>query len=369
VRLAHLQISHVRNLSQVEIELVDGLNLFVGANGAGKTSLLEAVHLLARGRSFRTTRIGSVIGRDAESLWVHADLVDEVRGVVSVGLQKRRDNVAEARIDGVPQRHQSRVAELLPLQLLLPDGADLVMGGPGERRRFLDWGMFHVEPHSLSVLREYQRVLRQRNALLRSAHRRGEPLASEAMVWTERAAVAGERVDDLRRRYVGALAPVLAEVLEEIAPEVPAAITYQSGWPEGASLGKSLSESLPRDVKFGTTHAGPHRAELRLRSDGEPAAETLSRGQAKALATALRLAQARHTMAVAGRRSLFLVDDLGAELDRQHSERFFAALEAFGCQVLATTTALPGHRVGFWDRQRTFHVERGCCRVQGQARG
>jgi DNA replication and repair protein RecF len=340
---------------------VDGLNLLVGPNGAGKTSLLEAVHLLARGRSFRTPRIGSVIQRGAAALWVHADLIDELRGSVSVGLQKRLDNVAEARIDGVPERRQSQVAELLPLQLLLPDGADLVLGGPGERRRFLDWGMFHVEPSTLPVLREYQRALRQRNAVLRLARGRPEQLPADIAAWTDRVAEIGERVDTLRRRYVEGLLSALAETLPRIAPGLTAAVTYQGGWADGEALGKSLCESQARDVKFGSTHAGPHRADLRIRSGGEAAAETLSRGQAKALATAFRLAQARHIMGAVGRRSLFLVDDLGAELDRPHSERFFATLDEMGCQVLATATTPPAHRVGFQGRRRMFHVEQGRC--------
>jgi DNA replication and repair protein RecF len=361
MRLAHLQISHVRNISAAEVSLVDGLNLFVGANGAGKTSLLEAIYLLARGRSFRTTKIGSIIQRGAEALVVHVAAWDEVRGSVSLGLQKRRDNVAEARIDGIPQRQQSRVAELLPLQLFLPDGAELVLGAPTERRRYIDWGMFHVEHGSLALLRDYQRLLRQRNALLRGAKGRVDRVPLEIGSWTERLAETGEAVHVLRSRYVEAVAAVAAEVLREMAPSLEIAISYHGGWPEGAALLNSLGESLERDVKFGSTQAGPHRADLRLRTATDSAADALSRGQAKALAMALRLAQAQYTASIAGRRSLFLVDDLGAELDRAHSERFFSVLRQMGCQVLATATAVPGDELGYDGPRAVFHVEHGRC--------
>jgi DNA replication and repair protein RecF len=361
MRLARLQISHVRNLTAVDISLVEGLNLFVGANGAGKTSLLEAVYLLARGRSFRTSRIGSVIARGTEALVVHVDAWDEVRGVVSLGLQKRRDNVAEARIDGAPQRQQSRVAELLPLQLLLPDGAELVLGAPNERRKFLDWGMFHVEPRTLITLRDYQRALRQRNVLLKSARGRPERLPGEAGAWTEKLAEIGEAVDALRQRYVEDVSGAVAQVLAEMAPSLEITMSYYRGWAEGVSLLKSFGESLDRDVKFGATQAGPHRADLRLRTTSEAAADALSRGQAKALAMALRLAQAQHTASVAGRRSLFLVDDLGAELDRAHSGRFFSALQRMECQVLATATSDPGDALEYQGTRAVFHVEHGRC--------
>jgi len=361
MRLARLQISHVRNISAADVALVDGLNLFVGPNGAGKTSLLEAVFLLARGRSFRTTRIGSIIERGEDALVVHADAVDESRGAVSLGLQKRRDNVAEARIDGIPQRQQSRVAELLPLQLLLPDGAELVLGAPSERRRFIDWGMFHVEHRSLALLRDYQRVLRQRNALLRVAKGRSDRVPEELGTWTERLAEIGEAVDDLRRRYVEEAARVTQRILAEMAPSLEISIGYYGGWPEGTPLLKSLGESLERDVKFAATQAGPHRADMRLRTTSDAAADALSRGQAKALAMALRLAQAQYTARMAGRRSLFLVDDLGAELDRAHSARFFSVLQRMECQVLATATGVPGDELGYDGLRTVFHVEHGRC--------
>jgi DNA replication and repair protein RecF len=250
----------------------------------------------------------------------------------------------------------------MPLQLLLPDGAELVLGGPAERRRFLDWGMFHVKPGSLAALREYQRGLRQRNALLRAARGRVDRLPGDVGAWTERLAASGESVDQLRQAYVEGLRVAVSEMLARLAPELDIALSYQRGWADGEPFAKALGESLERDVKSGATQAGPHRGDLRLRAGGDPAAETLSRGQAKALAMALRLAQAQDTASRAGRRSLFLVDDLGTELDRVHSGSFFAALDEMGCQVLATATAVPHDELGYGDRRALFHVEHGRCR-------
>jgi DNA replication and repair protein RecF len=359
MRLARLEITQVRNLDHVTVDLVPGFNLFHGANGAGKTSLLEAVHLLARGRSFRTHRIGSVISHGADALWVHAQIDDEQRGRLGVGLHKRRDNVAEIRINGVPERRLSSVAALLPVQVLLPDGADLVLGQPGERRRFVDWGMFHVEHESLAALRDYQRALRQRNVVLRAARGRSEPLARDLDPWDEQVVRLGETVDSLRRGYVGALAVAFAEQLNALSPGLAVELRYQSGWTDGAEFAKSLRDSRPRDVKSGVTHPGPHRADIRLRVAGLAAAETLSRGQAKMVASALRLAQAQQIARRTGRTSVFLMDDVGAELDQPHSERFFGALGAMGCQVLATATAALALDAHFRAGARMFHVEHG----------
>jgi len=363
MRLASLEVSCVRNLSHVRIELVDGVNLLVGPNGAGKTSVLEAVHLLARGRSFRTSHISSVVQRGEPALTVRANAIDEQRGAVTVTLHKRRDNVAEAQVNGLAERKQSEVAALLPIQLFLPDGAALVLGGPGERRRFLDWGVFHVKPFALATLREYQRALRQRNAMLRSARGQSAARSAEIGAWTDRLAQAGVIVDELRRDYVGLLAAEFVRQLARIAPDLSAELEYVAGWPEGEPLVKSLSESLARDVKFGATHAGPHRADLRIRSDAAPVAETLSRGQAKAMAIALRLAQAQCTMTVAGRRSVFLLDEGGAELDQAHARLLYEAIEDMDCQVMATANAVPAELSGLHRPTRLFHVEHGACRM------
>ena len=362
MRLAGLEVCCVRNLSRVQVDLVDGVNVFVGPNGAGKTSLLEAVHLLARGRSFRTSHIASVVQRGEAALAVRATAVDERRGAIAISLSKRRDNVAEAQVNGIVERRQSEVAALIPLQLFLPDGADLVLGSPGERRRFLDWGLFHVKPPALATLRDYQRALRQRNALLRTERRPAAGRSVELGAWTERLVASGVAVDALRREYVALIAAEFARQLARIAPDLGASLEYAPGWSDGESLAKSVSESLVRDVKFGTTHAGPHRADLRIRAGAAPVAEMLSRGQAKAMAVALRLAQAQCTMALAGRRSLFLLDEGGAELDQTHARLLYEAIEELDCQVMATANAVPAELRGLRRATRLFHVERGACR-------
>lgn len=354
-----LDIYDLRNLEQVRLELGPGLNYFYGDNGAGKTAILEAVHLLARGRSFRTPQSAELVRRDAEHLTVRAEVDDEHRGRQNLGLARWRRGRAELRINGEPGRKLSQAAELLPLQVMGPGLSELVFGGPAERRQWLDWGLFHVEPHYLATLRSYLQAVRQRNAALK-ALASGDIPAKALEGWSGEAARLGEAVSASRSAYLQELRPRLVETLGNLAPGLDVAVSYRTGWKAGASLRKVLGDSVPREVKSGLTQHGPHRADVDLRVGDLAAGSTLSRGQGKALASAMMLAQAGHLQRTARRASVFLIDDIGAELDLPHSGRFFSLLAELEAQVLATSNAppaalpaLPGPPL------KAFHVEHG----------
>lgn len=362
MRLIRLEISGVRNLSAVAIDCSPGLNLFIGPNGSGKTAIIEAVHLLARGRSFRSTTAEPIIQHGADSLMVRARFDDEHRGLVAAGVIRHRGNRTEIHINEAPERRLSEIARLMPIQLMLPDSSDLVFGPPQERRRYVDWGTFHVEPSYLDQLRDYQRVLQQRNAFLRYMKgQQSDSTERELDVLTERLVLLAAQVDAARQAYLARLFPVIMSTLNNLAPDVELSIAYRTGWREGATLEDCLREGVGRDVKFGVTHFGPHRGDLRLSIGTSAASATLSRGQAKIVASALRLAQAELTNDLGGRQSVFLIDDVGAELDAAHNERFFAALEATGGQVFATATTVMALDSAFGGRRRVFHVEQGSC--------
>lgn len=366
-----LEINDVRNLIRVELDLGPGLNCFHGDNGAGKTAILEAVHLLARGRSFRSPQMADVVRRDQPAATVYALVEDEHRGRQSIGISRTGRGGADLRINGASSRRLSEAAELLPLQVMVPALSDLVFGAPSGRRQWLDWGMFHVEHGYLRTLREYLQAVRQRNALLRALNGGGggppdQKSSEQLRVWSEEAAVRGEAVSRARERYVDALSPVLSGILSEMAPELEVEMTYRRGWPDNEPLRKMLGEWGPGEVKSGVTHHGPHRADVSLRVAGLQAGSTLSRGQGKSLASAMMLAQARLLMMDASRASVFLIDDIGAELDLPHGERFFRLLGELGVQVLATSSRLPEAAFGLSDLgARMFHVEHGAVSSPG----
>lgn len=350
-----VDIHDLRNLESASIELCPGLNYFFGENGAGKTAILEAVHLLARGRSFRTQISGDLVRRGREALTVHAVIEDEHRGEQTLGLSRSRRGGSELRINGRPGRRLSQAAELLPLQVMGPELSELVFGPPSGRRQWLDWGVFHVEPDYIRVLREYLGAVRQRNAALK-----GGVSAGELDVWSDEVARLAGSVTASRRAYLDDLVPVLQSILVELAPGVPIDVRYRQGWSDVDDLRKVLGDSLPREVKSGATLFGPHRAEVEFRVEGMQAATSLSRGQGKALASAMMLAQAVLLQRSARRTSVFLIDDIGAELDLAHSARFFGLLSELQAQVLATSNSGPDAIKRLPNVQiRPFHVEHG----------
>lgn len=356
MRFDRVHIERLRNLSSVDVELNPGLNYFCGPNGAGKTALLESVFVLARGRSFRTQLVRELVQRGAASLLVRAQIQDEQRGSVNVGIRRELTGETELRLDGARVQKISAIACLIPLQTLLPDVAQLVFGPPSERRSWLDWGLFHVKPDYLATLRTYLRAVRQRNMLLR----RGETRRGAYAPWDREIAMLAARITDARGDYLSQLMPHLQQAVADLCPELDASFAYRRGWPEEEALEKLLGEFEPGEVKLATTQWGPHRADLAVRTDGERASRVLSRGQGKLLATAMKVAQVALLNATEQRTSVFLIDDVGAELDADHSGRFFALLRRLRCQVLATSAQPTVEDFGFGASEYdVFHVKHG----------
>lgn len=349
--LEQLAIRHVRNLADVRIAPSPGLNLLFGPNASGKTSVLEAIHLLGVARSFRTPQVRHVISRGAESLRVTGRVGEGGRSV-PLGIERTRSQ-ATVRVNGQPVQQLSELAAHLPLQVLTPESHQLVQEGPRFRRQFLDWGVFHVEPRFVEHWRDYHRALRQRNQALRA----GQPERA-VRVWDAALAEHGEWLTEARRRYLEHLVPAALDYALRLA-DVELSLPFQQGWPEGHTLEASLRGSYARDRELGFTRNGPHRAEIVVRAEGAPAAQTLSRGQQKLVVAAMRLAQVQRLAAAQGRGCTLLVDDLPAELDASRRERLMALLAATGGQVFVTATAadlLPGDA---FVEQKRFHVEHG----------
>ena len=354
----HLDVQNVRNIESARLDLQPGFNVLVGPNGAGKTAVLEAIHLLIRGRSFRTARTTGLLRRGEKRMAVGAACRDRQVGAVRLSYSRESSGQTELRRDGRAVRRSSEVAGLLPIQLLLPDLSELVFGGPSGRRQWLDWGTFHVKHDHMAQLAAYLRVLRHRNALLRSGEL--QTLAT----WTDQLAEIGEAVSQARLSYFRGIEPAIEAALQALSAGFSVSLGYLRGWGEGG-LSEALRAELEQDARAGATRSGPHRADVAIRCGTEAAATTLSRGQGKMVASALRLAQAQDLMA-SGRRSLFLIDDVGAELDREHSQRFYQVLDDMDCQIFATS-AQPAidEMLPPTTRARTFHVKQGAIAVVG----
>jgi len=344
--LKSLKIGQFRCFEDAELEPVPGINLVTGMNASGKTSLLEAIFLLGRGRSFRSARREAVIREGANSLQAVARLQD---GRV-LGMEISRDGWV-ARGGGEPIAQLSQLSDWLAVQVMDPEVHRLVQEGPGDRRRYLDWATFHVKPGFLEAWRNYQRALRQRNSALKAA----QPDASVEL-WERSLVTEGERLDTYRSETVEALQGPVRGAAETLLG-VPVGIEYRPGHPQGMTLAEALSANRGRDRKAGMTQVGPHRADLQLRLDDHKARGWVSRGQQKLLAASLVLGQAALLAPLWGERGVLLIDDPAAELDRSRCEALLELIAESPFQVFVTAldaAALPGFQA-----EARFHVEQG----------
>lgn len=354
--LSRLVVTGVRNLQPVTLLPSPRINILHGDNGSGKTSLLEAVHLLGLARSFRSARLTPVIGYELSGCTVFGEVDLDVQRC-ALGVARERSGEMRIRIDGQNARSAAELADTLPLQLINPDSFRLLEGAPKLRRQFLDWGVFHVEQRFLAVWQRLQQALRQRNSWLRHGTLDG---VSQA-VWTRELVLASDEIDGFRRHYIQAFKPVFEQTLAALLQLDGLQLSYYRGWDRERSLEDVLSASLDRDRALGHTQAGPQRADLRLRIDGHNAAEVLSRGQQKLVVCALKIAQG-HLVAEAKRgRCVYLVDDLPSELDEQHRQALCGLLEQLDCQVFITCVDSNVLQAG-WKAETPvsmFHVEHG----------
>jgi DNA replication and repair protein RecF len=345
--IKNLQLDNFRNLEQVQLTAHRRLNVFCGDNGAGKTSIIEALVVLSRGRSFRTTLATDLIGPASATFRVFAQGEDQSGIRQRLGLE-RSGKRWRGRKNGRDVSQLSELTRSLPVVLLEPDSHLLVSGAPDIRRKFLDWGMFHVKHDFLDLWRRYSLALKQRNAALRL--RQDDVLDSLEPIVADQ----GTRLSEHRRAHCDAVAASLRPMLEELnAGLAEIRLEYRPGW-TGGSLEDSLRRNRSRDLERGHTMSGPHRGDLGFLCGEGDARSILSRGEQKLMAAALLLVQA-DLLANVGELPVLLLDDLASEFDQGHFQRVLDRSLASGAQVWLT-----GTRQEMLTGDGTmFHVEQG----------
>lgn len=344
--------SGFRCLEDTEILPDPRLNIITGPNASGKSSLLEGLFYLGRGRSFRNAGNRELIKTGATGFTLFGENVSRETSTklgVEVAIGERRVRVNGENGTG------GDLAAILPVQAIDPEIHELVQGGPEFRRRFLDWGVFHVKHSFLDAWRRYQKALRQRNAALRNK----EPDA-QVQVWDKELVEQGERVDALRASFLDEYLPLFTSIINENLT-FESNCNYKRGWSSNVGLQEALADSWSRDRAFGATQVGPHRADLQIQVQDRRARHRVSRGQQKMLAAALVISQVRHVAAVTDTELLLLVDDPAAELDRDNRARLFTLLQNMPAQMFVTALEpadLPWSE-GLSDTGKSFHVEHG----------
>lgn len=367
MRLQRLHIRDLRCVAEAQLQPGAGLNLITGANGAGKTSVLEAIHLLGYGRSFRCRVRDGLIRTGAAAIDVFAELVT-AEAAHTDGAPVRRIGLRHAgsswqgRLDGADVAQLGDLCAAIAVVTFEPGSHALVTGGGEPRRRQLDWGLFHVEhEHSeggfLNQWRRYHRALKQRNRLLKS----GSAASGQLDAWDHELALSGEALTRSRLHYLERLEAPLQQVSAELVPMLgQARLDYQPGWTrQSLDLADALLLARDRDLQYGHTSVGPHRADWRITHAVLADGEALSRGQAKLVALSLLLAQARLHADSSGHWPIILLDDLASELDRNHQGRLLQQLLDSGAQVFLTGTDVPEAVHGLSVAPEMFHVEQG----------
>ncbi len=334
MRLESLCIQNVRILKEVSLQSDASFVYLSGENGSGKTSVLEAIHLLATGQSFRSTQQRNLIQYDKSELRVRATLrLNAKEPSQTLGIEKSRDGSTQIRHNQADVKRISDLATLVPLRSVTPDSHALVSGSPGLRRRYMDWGVFHVEQGVSFPWREYNRLLAQRNSLLKTTWDTKQIKAIDSLFGT-----LGDAISLARDNYCERIDALLPEILESLDSNISLSIGHQQGWGRGESFGQTLSTRHEQCRRFKTTSVGPHRADLQLLADGKPAREVLSRGQQKLVLYALTLAQVTDFHRRRKSHMLMLCDDLQSELDDTRTRRLTQLLLAQGHQLFVTGT-------------------------------
>lgn len=357
--IQRLDVSCVRNLHSVQIEPSATVNLLYGENGSGKTSLLESIHLLGTGRSFRSSKINPVISHEAEEAIIFAELV----GGTHLGLSKSRRQSHQLKLQDERQKSWESVARQIPIQVLDSNSFLLLEGGPKPRRRFLDWGVFHVEPNFIHNWRRSRKAIANRNLLLKQSQLDRAQLEA----WDMELGTSASEVDKAREAYFASFLQMFSQIYRSLGGQnaKDLEISYDRGWDSERQLTEVLAETRGLDMRYGATQNGPHRADLILKLGKSKAVEILSRGQQKMLVSAMKIAQGKLLSQALSRDCIYLVDDLPSELDRDNREAVFSQLAGLGGQMFVTSVDLSAIVDCVYQpmEMAKFHVERGTIRA------
>jgi DNA replication and repair protein RecF len=361
--LVSLELRNIRVYEHIELKPNPHLNLISGANASGKTTLLEAIHLLSTGRSFRTTKTEQLHRTGAPGLSVAGKLQMAGGEIIRLGLIHSEEG-KRASINGLEQKQVSNLALQLPLQVISPDTHYEFQQYSKHRRGVLDWGLFHVEQDFPSLWTRFQRILLQRNTALKDG---GQLKARH--VWDEELVEIGEKLQHARARQTAQLLPYFQLCCQQfLGKNSSVDLILESGWEGDAGFGACLQQDRARDSARGFTHSGPQRADLRINLNEQASRTNASHGQFKMLVIALRLAQIMYLIESRNQNCCLLIDDLAAELDIEHRARLTRFLASLPIQLFITTTESSLIDREFWPSHDTFHVEHGTVTSQNLTR-
>ena len=350
-----LVTKNFRNISDGSISFDPECNFLIGENGSGKSSLLEALFFVGHGKSFRTNKSENLVVHDEDNFALN--IKDFNNG--SFGISKDfSSNQTVIKINGERNSRLSELAKNIAIQVITPESFRLFFGGPKERRRFVDLGLFHVEHQFSKSWSEFNRVLKQRNACLRNH-------VDDATLnyWSEVFCHHSDIISEYRNEYFELLTSELIIWTKILLPEIHSLIKvqYLRGWKQDVSLSKVISSNTTKERALGYTLNGTHKFDIRFLLNRRSIESQLSRGQQKLFLLALTFAQAKLIEKVKRLKPILLIDDVGAELDFQSRSMLQDSIKMLNCQVIITAIdqvavepLVPSN-----EEYKMFHVEHG----------
>lgn len=342
---------NLRLYRRFEIQPHPRLNLVVGENAAGKTTLLEALYVTARGRSFRTASLGELSGSQANAWSTFLGDAESGLPMQHIGLAWNPEGT-ELRFKGQGGVSLATVIRALPLQMIDPNAHRMLDEGPAYRRSYVDWGVFHVEQSFHPIWRRFHRALKQRNKALKDG-------APDRVIdaWNGELSETAEAMTALRTQHVIEAEPGFRRWVKRLLELDDVAYEWMRGWPQDSDYAEILERQREQHRRLGTTAQGPHRGELKITLDRRRARGRVSRGQQKLLIAAMVLAQVELIIAKGLRAPILLIDDFASELSALYQTRLIGALGDYPGQIFITAFELPPAFVG--REGALFHVEHG----------
>ena len=350
-----IQIKNCRMITSAKLELSSGVNLVIGKNGSGKSSLIEAFSILSTGRSFRTRRINEVVSWDNEKLLITAN-VSASGSTSHIGIEKNQDET-RIRINQSDIRSQAELSQYLPVTTITPDSIKLIMGSPSVRRRYLDWIGFYLLPDFYQVWKYHQRILKQRNACLRN-----NQVTADFNYWTKELINVQATLYEKRQSIVALLESPVDLFRKILMPDKRISLSLTNGFPsvdtfENVNTLAFYQSKLPQELKLKRTLHGVHKSDLKININDNLAHIAASRGELKLLSILLYLAQSDVLTTDGITSGVISIDDISSELDKKNQRILFKALQALQQQVILTAPI----KMKIWKGEniKMFHVKHG----------
>lgn len=334
MKITNIFISNFRNIKASCLTTDSNINIIYGANGCGKTSLLESISYLSICRSFRGTNANFLIQNKEQEFVLNASIEEELNNLlykVSLGVIRNRAQENIVSIDGQKTNRLTELIDRICTQAIYPECVDLIIQGPEFRRKFIDWGLYYQFNDFKNLYAQYKKVLRQRNSLLKS-----NVSNAQIFMWDELLSLLSIKINNYREQYLSLFLPELQTTLAAFLPGLNFSFYLAKGYPKDTKLIDLLRENLEKDKNLGYTLYGCHRADLKIKVNNLNAAATLSRGQLKLLVCAMRIVQGRVLYLSTKRKCIYLIDDINSELDLNSQARLLENIESIDHQVFIT---------------------------------